>query len=213
MYWKAVRRSLGVVKFELLCHLCSIVGFAKAKTSFDRSAPNRIEIGAGGVKRSGFETVDLGLSCDYPFDLRLGLPFPDGSIDFIYAEHVLEHFSIRDLMHLLKDCRRVLRAEGRLSMAVPDARLYVDAYCGDGDFEAFRTKFCTYGFGLPFQSRMDALNYMFYMDGLHRYMFDVDNARALLQLCGFSDASQREFDAEIDQEARRHESIYFLARP
>lgn len=63
-----------------------------------------------------------------PYDLRIGLPFPDESLDFIYAEHVLEHFDYRDLFHLLQHCLRVLRLGGTMSIVVPDAELYLKAY-------------------------------------------------------------------------------------
>jgi predicted SAM-dependent methyltransferase len=211
MYWKVLRRSLGIIGFELLCHLCSAVGMAKAKLAFDRARVNNVEIGSGSNRRDGFMTVDLALSCDYPFDLRMGLPFPDSSVDLIYAEHVLEHFSIRSVLNLLADCRRVLKPGGRLSVVVPDARIYADAYCSGQDLAAFRAKYCSYEFGLPFESRMDILNYMFYMDGLHKYMFDPENMAAILRSCGFSAVAERQFDGRMDQAARQHESIYFIA--
>ena len=58
---------------------------------------------------------------------------------------------------------------------------------------------------------MDILNHIFYMDGLHRYMFDTENMLAILRSCGFTAVAERQFDHRIDQAARQHESIYFTA--
>jgi SAM-dependent methyltransferase len=211
MYSKLVRRSLGTVKFELRCHLFSLVGFLRAKRRFDRSADNQLEIGSGPQRRPGFSTIDLSLASDYPFDLRIGLPFPDESVNLIYAEHVLEHLSIRDLQHLLGECMRVLKPKGRLSVVVPDARIFVEAYM-KGDASAFKEKYCGYEFGLPYEARIDILNYIFYMDGHHRYMFDAEGMLALLRRCGFSSVNERAFDPGMDMAARQQESIYFTAQ-
>ena len=45
----------------------------------------------------------------------------DASVDEIYASHVIEHLGHRDeLKPALSEFHRVLRAEGRLSISVPD---------------------------------------------------------------------------------------------
>ena len=65
------------------------------------------------------------------WDLRKDLPFPDESFDVVYHSHVLEHFSREDGLKLLKSCRRVLRRNGIVRVAVPDleriAKSYLDA--------------------------------------------------------------------------------------
>lgn len=211
MYLAVLRRGVGSVKFELFAHLCSLVGFVKTKFMFRRGKTRRLEIGAGPAKRRGFVTVDMSLASDYPFDLRVGLPFPDNSFELVYAEHVLEHFHFRDLTNLLQECRRVLMPGGKLSVVVPDVSIYVDAYVKKRGRE-FTEEYCKYEFGLHYRSSVDFLNYIFYMDGLHRYMFDSDSMVALLTACGFGQATPRAFDCGLDQQARRYESIYFVAQ-
>lgn len=64
-------------------------------------------------------------------DLRQGVPCQTGTVDAIVLSHVLEHFSYKDGLALLRDCRRALKPTGALRLAVPDAellnRMYVDA--------------------------------------------------------------------------------------
>jgi len=77
-------------------------------------------------------------------DLSHGICFPDGSMDAVYASHMLEHLDRHAVPALLAECRRVLRPGGVLRLAVPDfeamARLYVQLLdgCLAQDEEAMR---------------------------------------------------------------------------
>jgi SAM-dependent methyltransferase len=210
-YMKAIKRSYYTIRFELYSHVCCVLGFIKTKMFFDRFNQNKLEIGIGtSPKKHGFISSDINLSTDYPFDLRLGLPFPDASIDFIYAEHVLEHFNIRDLNILLADCFRVLKKNGSIRVSVPDASIYLDGYFHNDTFK--RQKYCYIDFGLTFKTKLDYVNYIFYMDGHHRYMFDKDTLLSALSAAHFGEVQLKPFDPGLDQEMRHHESIYAEAK-
>jgi predicted SAM-dependent methyltransferase len=165
-----------------------------------------LEIGAGKSKKEGFFSLDLDFTSDFPFDLRVGMPFSDNSIDFIYAEHVLEHFQYEEVMLVLLECKRVMRNGGVFKISVPDARIYLKGYSCPGNFNT--KKFCTFDAGLDLDVAINIVNYMCYMSGHHRFMFDEDSLAQILRSVGFSNVGIREFDAELDQLSRRHESIY-----
>jgi len=65
------------------------------------------------------------------YDLRLGIPLPDATVDVVYHSHVLEHFTREGGVTFLTECFRVLRPGGLLRIAVPDleniARAYIAA--------------------------------------------------------------------------------------
>jgi predicted SAM-dependent methyltransferase len=170
---------------------------------------NKLEIGIGNSrKKNGFISSDLSFKTDFPYDLRLGLPFPNESIDLIYSEHVLEHFSYDDLIFLLKDCYRVLKPKGIFSLAIPNAKLYIDAYFNSEKFH-FQEKYCRYKeFKLSYRSRLDYVNYIFYMDGHHRYMFDEESILIILTDIGFNNVRLRDFEPNLDKEERKYQSIY-----
>ncbi len=188
-----------------------VIGSTKAKLFFYKQKVNKLEIGAGASeKKKDFITSDLSIKADYPFDFRLGLPFPNESLDLIYSEHVFEHFQYRELVSLLSDCYRSLKPNGVLSLVVPDARIFLNAYFHPDEFDY--KKYCQYDFGLSYKCRIDYVNYVFYMDGQHQYMFDDENILVLLRDMGFRDVQLRDFDPSMDQEARQNISIYVEAR-
>jgi len=203
---KKVSQSLGVMSHEIYCLACCLSGLIKVILFFSKDSYNKLEIGAGISKKEDMLTVDLDLRSDYPFDLRVGLPFPDESIDFIYAEHVLEHFQHMDVKMLLGECKRVMKPGAVLKVSVPDARIYLNAYCNPDGFD--HRKFCRFNAGLDYQLRINYLNYIFYMDGHHHHMFDEESLLYTLESVGFETVRTREFDTALDQEARQYESIY-----
>jgi SAM-dependent methyltransferase len=71
------------------------------------------------------------------WDLRKGIPFPDGAFDVAYHSHLLEHIDREAAPAFLRECQRVLRPEGIIRVVVPDlellARRYVEALDGPLD--------------------------------------------------------------------------------
>lgn len=81
----------------------------------------RLNIGAGKSQLPGFTPVDI----DDGIDARK-LPYEDGSVAEIYASHVLEHFSHRDTIAVIREWVRVLKPHGTIRIAVPDQEKALD---------------------------------------------------------------------------------------
>jgi predicted SAM-dependent methyltransferase len=164
-----------------------------------------LELGAGYRKgANGWTTIDICPNCDIYCDLRLPLPFPANSITKIYSSHVLEHFDHPDLMKLLAECHRILKPHGMFSVCVPDASIYIKGYVSVEEFtpqNVYKPAFCI-------NTRIDFVNYIAYMGGHHRYMFDRENLLAILRKAGFKDVRARQFESAIDKVERDWESIY-----
>jgi predicted SAM-dependent methyltransferase len=167
-----------------------------------------LEIGAGQKKGTGnWITLDINTDCDLFWDLRRGIPFPDNSVHMIYSSHLFEHLSFKKTALLLKECRRVLVTGGVFSVCVPNARLYLEAYINkDKDFWASQPSHWEPAYNNT--TLIDYVNYVAYMDGEHKYMFDEENLLYILTMNGFKDAKLREFDKLIDIPERDFESIY-----
>ena len=81
----------------------------------------------GGTKRAeGWSIYDIapGPEVDYVGDCRDLSQFADGSIETIYASHVLEHVDyLKGWLATLKEWHRVLAPGGNLMVSVPDLEI------------------------------------------------------------------------------------------
>lgn len=211
MIYKILKRCAAVcalMVFELKALLKSVYSIVKVRLWGERILNARIEIGSS-HPRKGFYTLDLSGKADFPFDLRNGLPFPDNSISTIYAEHILEHFAYNEFLYLLQEVRRVLIPAGVFSIVVPDVRPLMMAYSVPED--EFKQR-VTYEYPGNLKTKLDIINFLFYMDGGHKNAFDADNITRALSDAGFVNVRSREFDPELDKEERRKNSLYMEGR-
>lgn len=194
------RKLLGLALSRVLASMSLV------KLKLKPPAIRQLEIGSGPVRKNGWVTLDMCRGADVFWDLRRPLPFADASFDLVYCSHVLEHFAHPDLQRLLQQVLRILRPGGRFLVAVPDASLYIDAYLKRSDASDLLRYRPAVVSGQP----MDVLNYIFYMDNQHRFMFDRDNLAHHCREAGFEKCAPRAFDPEVDSAARDYESLYMV---
>lgn len=84
----------------------------------------KLHIGCGSHLLSGW------LNSDYPsqydnvitLDATGPYPFEDGIFDYIFMEHLIEHWSFATGEQMLKECCRVMNEEGKIRISTPDLR-------------------------------------------------------------------------------------------
>lgn len=186
-----------------------------------------VELGGGAESlRSGWVNIDLLLQerdsnlssgdNDLTFinyDLRLGLPLPDGSCNLIYSSHFFEHLEYIDALSLLQDCHRCLENGGRLRLALPDYRPVFTAYLS-GDYDFFRVaarKRMIPGIQAGEETIADSLSLGIYERGQHKYIYDQGKCIKLLSQIGFRQVYESAFMDDIDIAGRRAHSFYIEA--
>ena len=166
-----------------------------------------LDIGGERAGSGGWLSVDLTAECDIYWDLRGGIPFADNRVERIYSSHTFEHLTFNEGQALLHDCFRALVPGGSMSICVPNARMYIDSYISGNalpdEYYGWRPAFNS-------SSAIDAVNYVAYMDGHHKYLFDQENLEARLSAVGFVNVGIRDFDPSVDKEERHFESIYAI---
>ena len=166
----------------------------------------RLELGSGPKRGAdGWTTVDV-RSADIAHDLKRGIPLPENSVHSIYSSHFLEHLPYQQILAHLAECRRVLAPGGQILIAVPNARLFVDAYISQSEVRGFPGFDPLYNYETG--SSIDILNYIAYMGGLHKFMFDEENLVQILKKVGFANAGPRSFIRGLDLEVRDYGTIY-----
>jgi predicted SAM-dependent methyltransferase len=164
--------------------------------------PLRVVIGAGHHRRPGWLNTDVfpyGLD-DVYLDATRRFPFGDGTVDRIYAEHVIEHVPHEAGQHVLRECRRVLAAGGRVRLATPDIHRVV-ALLGPDDHAAYvRWSNETYAPELVDGRAADpvfAVNRLFHEWG-HTFLYDEAALRRELIDAGLVDAVRCEVGESED---------------
>ncbi len=73
----------------------------------------KLNLGCGGNIIAGWENHDMDVDITQP------LPYEDNSIDFIFAEHVVEHTDSPTALRFFDECYRILKKGGVARIAVP----------------------------------------------------------------------------------------------
>jgi predicted SAM-dependent methyltransferase len=138
----------------------------------------KVQIGSGLHYLEGFINIDANFQrkVDYLLDVRVGLPFPENSLDFIFSSHMLEHLHIDEAISLLRECRRVLMPGGYMRLMLPDFEFALRIVNGQESSEYPRR----------FGSRLgQAINFLF-CDGQHKYAYTTEVMYELGAQTGFS---------------------------
>ncbi len=174
-----VHQNFKDVYYLLLFPLSKILRpLYRAHYKLKRKKPERTQIGCGPNYLPGFVNIDANFQrkVDYLLDVRCGLPFPDNSMKFIYSCHMLEHLHITEAIELLKECRRVLAADGYMRLTLPDFEYVFRILAGDDECD----------FPRQFTSRQgQAVNFLF-CDGQHKYGFTKEMIEELAKGIGFA---------------------------
>ncbi|MFE4516054.1 class I SAM-dependent methyltransferase [Kitasatospora sp. NPDC056783] len=154
-------------------------------------------------------------------DIARPLPFADASVDWVYAEHLIEHVTVPVAVGWLREARRVLRPGGVLRLTTPDLARYLVGYAtGDGFLAKHRRRLTTLGFGPPMPARPAFLvNQIFRYFG-HQWIYDLDELRHVLTRAGFDPVrirpcsyrqGARQDVADLDTAFRTDETVYIEA--
>ena len=145
----------------------------------------KLNIGCGRAQFEGWLNIDGNFihRPDMWLDVRRGLPFKDKTVGVVYSCHFFEHLFLTELNPLLSECRRVLRDDGLLRIAVPSLGSAIVAY-QNGDPDWFST----------FPAEFRSLGGRFFNDMLcgdqHRLMFDFTFIQELLSNLGFKEVTE-----------------------
>jgi predicted SAM-dependent methyltransferase len=159
-------------------------------------------------------------SCFTQLDIGEKLPFDDGCVDWVYAEHLIEHVPLEVAVAWLTEVHRVLAPGGLLRLTTPDLRKYLESYVRGDDFlTSHHRRLRVFGDAVP-DRRAFMLNQIFYFYG-HCWIYDEEELRYVLDRAGFDAESanrtsfkkgDRDDVARLDRGFRRDETIYIEVR-
>jgi len=131
-------QNAGQIEYAEICkrndeHLAEKWGadfWHRQKVVPNESGGIRLNLGCGPFPLDGFinvdqfESVEPDLLCD-----ATCLPYKAGTVDEIYAGHLLEHFHFEDGKNALRYWFSLLKQGGKIAVTVPDYDFLVKKYC------------------------------------------------------------------------------------
>jgi len=86
----------------------------------------KLQIGAGTNNFAGWLNTDIEPTQKQAYmDASKVIPFQDGSVHYIFGEHVIEHLTYEQGLSFLKETHRVLAAGGKVRMVTPNLSKFV----------------------------------------------------------------------------------------
>jgi predicted SAM-dependent methyltransferase len=152
-----------------------------------------LQIGCGPFRIDGWLNSDLppNARADFYMDITRGLPFPDGCLDAIYGEEVIEHLDRPGAANFLREACRILRPGGVIRLTTPDVTLVCRAFLGIHDQVTMEDCKKVWIEAEPFTSEI-WINAAFRYYG-HQWVYTYDGLKATLLSAGFSDVKRCDF--------------------
>lgn len=178
MPW-VVRRRFGLIDRRILSEYMGTEGEKK------------LHVGCGPNIIHGWLNSDYRPSSDGVLHLDVTKPFPiaESVIDYIYSEHMIEHLTYEQALHMLRECRRVLKNGGRIRISTPDMAFLFNLYKTErseleGQYIDWSTNtFIGYA---PYADAVFVIN-NFVRSWGHKFIFDERVLRSTLEMVGFVD--------------------------
>jgi predicted SAM-dependent methyltransferase len=123
-------------------------------------------------------------------DMTKRLPFPDMSASAIYSSHALEHIYLNEAQAVLVECYRVLKRDGILRLALPDAEQFARELIETSDGETFNAEMRAHPLTRPTaKGRVIGL----FGASVHRWQPTRSVVWGLLHNAGFRQVEERQF--------------------
>jgi predicted SAM-dependent methyltransferase len=149
----------------------------------------------------GDHLLDGWLNADYHpvspkvlhLDATRRFPLGDKVIDYVFSEHMIEHIEYRQGMHMLRECYRILKPDGKIRVTTPDLAFLIALYAKErSDLQSAYIKWSTDRFiGGPSNQATFVIN-NFVRNWGHQFIYDEQILRASLETAGFARVVVRE---------------------
>jgi predicted SAM-dependent methyltransferase len=161
----------------------------------------KLQLGAGGNDPKGWLNTDITPTSDEVYlDATKQYPFPDGSFQYVFSEHVIEHVPWEAGVALLRESYRVLAPGGKVRVVTPNLAKFVQLLTGSADADTQRFIAAKLRFhGWPESPVTGA--YIFnrqVREWGHQFLYDSATLRKSLELAGFKQITEYRIEEKTD---------------
>jgi predicted SAM-dependent methyltransferase len=172
--------------------ICKARRSGQIRRFLDAPGSRRVILGASRHRLDGWLATDLIPKNRHSvyLDATEPFPFPDGSLDRLLCEHMIEHVPAEAGALLLAEARRVLKPGGRIRLATPD----LDNVLGLGapELDDRQRRYVAWSnaqFGAEEAGAVTVINRLFHEWG-HQFLYDETTLREALERAGFVDVQR-----------------------
>jgi len=168
----------------------------------------RLQLGAGGNDPTEWLNTDIFPTVEEVYvDATKPFPFPDGSFQYIFSEHMIQALPWEGGLAMLKECYRVLAPGGKLRVVSPNLAKFVQLLRENPDADEKRFMEAKMRFhGWPESPVTGA--YIFnrqVRDWGHQFLYDPATLRKSFELAGFRQITEYRVDEKTDPVFRQVE--------
>jgi len=171
----------------------------------------KLQIGAGDSILEGWLNTDYIPSHRRVIflDATKRFPFEDGSFEYVFSEHQIEHLTYKEGLSMLRECYRILKAGGKIRIATPDLMALIGLYSQDkSDLQQRYIKWFIDIFFPEASAYRESfvINAAFLKIG-HRFIYDRATLKSAMEQVGFIDVisyTPGESDDEFLREIESH---------
>ena len=162
----------------------------------------KVQLGAGGSRLKGWLNTDIepgGDGLAY-LDATKPFPFEDGSIHYIFSEHVIEHLTYDEGKAMIAEAYRVLAPGGKMRVSTPDLMQFIALFDNNPSEEArayIDGKLKWHEWPREPNAAAIILNLQMSSWG-HKFMYDFDTLSAALVRTGFR--NPKAFDENVSDD-------------
>lgn len=104
------------------------IGKARTRRAFaDSARPVKLEIG-GLSPREGWIVTNVSATTRNYLDATVAWPVPEGSVEYVFSDNVIEHIPLAACRALLEQAYRSMQPGGVIRLVTPDIRTHVELY-------------------------------------------------------------------------------------
>lgn len=166
----------------------------------------KLQVGAGKSPLSGWLNSDISPSAREIVYLDATRPFPFGDcvFDYLFSEHMVEHVTYAEGLHVFGECHRVLKPGGKVRIVTPDLRFLIELYQQDKTpLQRAYIEWATdeHVRGTDSYEETFVIN-NFVRDWGHSFIYDERVLGQALERVGFTDIVRCELNESGDEELR-----------
>ncbi len=161
----------------------------------------KVQLGSGSSRLQGWLNTDIEPGDQLVYlDATKPFPFEDGSIHYIFSEHVIEHLTFEEGKAMAAETFRVLAPGGRMRVSTPDMARFIELFDKNPseDARAYTAgKLAWHEWPKEGNPATIILNLQMSSWG-HKFMYDMETLSAILTNAGFREPQEFEENMSND---------------